>query len=541
MFNRLTIPQLVAGGSVFFVICDNFAFFRNVVHTYPVSLDYLAQLSSIPVLLFIVIMLILNIVCSRYTIKPILIILLLISSLAAYFMDTYNIFIGTHMLQNILETNADESLELLSPKLLFYFFFLGALPAYFVSKVELIRQPIKKAIMLKIKIVGISLLCMAVILFAFSRFYTSFFREHTPIRYYTNPTYYIYSAGKYIHESLTEQITTITPLGRDAVNANYNPITNTALITNIPLAKPELIILVVGEAARADHFSLNGYHRETNPLLKQTDVFSFSNVSSCGTTTAISVPCMFSNLGRDGYTDKKAKSSENLLDVLSYAGVNVLWRDNNSDSKGVALRVDYEEFKEPETNPECDEIECRDVGMLNGLQRYIDARKKEDILIVLHQMGNHGPAYYKRYPKSFEKFIPVCRTNELGDCTQDEIVNAYDNAILYTDYFLSKVIELLKHNSEQFQTGMVYFGDHGESLGENGIYLHGVPYAIAPKAQTHIPAIFWFGENFKVDREKLKQQIDNNYSQDNLFHTILGIMGIKTAVYNRELDILNEY
>lgn len=520
------MPRLIIGVSIFFVIFDNFAFFRNVIRTYSVSSDHLGELFSIPILLFCVIVFMMNIVCSALIVKPILIILLLVSSLISYFMDTYNIFISTHMVQNILATNATESMELLSPKLLFYFLFLGILPALFVWKTEVLRRPFRQEILVRFKIIGFSLLCMIVLLGTFGKFYTSFFREHKPLRYYTNPTYYLYSAGKYIHESLSEKITVITPLGKDAMHS-------------VSDRKQELVILVVGEATRADHFSLNGYHRETNPLLAQEDVVSFSNVSSCATTTAISLPCMFSSLGRADYTDKKAKSSENLLDVLSYAGVCVLWRDNNSDSKDVALRVEYEDFKKPEINPECDGVECRDVGMLTGLQEYIDAGKGKDILIVLHQMGNHGPAYYRRYPGAFEKFTPVCKTNELSDCSRQEIVNAYDNAILYTDYFLSQVIQLLKHNSKNFQTAMLYFGDHGESLGETGIYLHGVPYSIAPKAQTWIPVVFWFGENFKVERDKLKQKADAAYSQDNLFHTLLGMMEIETAVYNRKLDILN--
>ena len=526
-FEKMTLPQLITGVALFFVFFDNFAFFRNVIRTYPMTSDHLLQLFSIPILLFTVILLLLNIFCSEYTVKPVMVVLLLISSMVAYYMDTYNVFVSTHMVQNVIETNANESLELLSPKLLCYLLVLGVLPSYIISKIEIIRRPLKREFLSKIKITVISIICLALLIMTFSRFYTSFFREHKPLRYYTNPTYYIYSAIKYIHDSFKDKITVITPIGRDAIACTSD-------------TGRKLIILVVGEAARADHFSLNGYHRETNPLLQQEDVTSFLNVSSCATTTAISLPCMFSNLGRISYSDKKAKSSENLLDILSHAGVCVLWRDNNSDSKDVALRVEYQEFKEPETNPECDDVECRDIGMLDGLQDYIDAKKDKDILIVLHQMGNHGPAYYKRYPKEFEKFTPVCETNELNDCKREEIVNAYDNAILYTDYFLSEVISLLKMNSKEFETTMIYFGDHGESLGESGIYLHGVPYSIAPEAQTWIPTIFWFDNRFnKIDREALRQKLADNYSHDNLFHTILGLMKINTAVYNRDLDMIN--
>jgi len=300
----------------------------------------------------------------------------------------------------------------------------------------------------------------------------------------------------------------------------------------------ELIILVVGEAARADRFSLNSYAKETNPLLKKEGVINFPNMYSCDTSTATSVPCMFSIFGREQYSDKKTKTTENLLDVLRHAGIHILWRDNNSDSKGVALNVTYENFKDPKNNPVCD-VECRDEGMLSGLQEYISRQKTGDILIVLHQMGNHGPAYYKRYPESFERFKPVCKTSQLEKCTHEEISNAYDNAILYTDYFLSKVIGLLKNNDKQFETAMVYMSDHGESLGESGLYLHGLPYFMAPDAQKHIGAVMWFGEGFHLDKQALRDKSTKAYSHDHLFHTILGLMEVKTSAYDKQKDIIN--
>jgi lipid A ethanolaminephosphotransferase len=177
--------------------------------------------------------------------------------------------------------------------------------------------------------------------------------------------------------------------------------------------------------------------------------------------------------------------------------------------------------------------------MLSGLQEYIDSHADSEMLIVLHAMGNHGPAYYKRYPESFEKFAPVCKTNQLEECSRDEIDNAYDNAILYTDYFLSEVIALLKRNSERFETGMIYISDHGESLGEHGLYLHGMPYMLSPEAQRHVPAFMWFGESYdEIDRAAVTSRLDRKYSHDNLFHTILGLLEIETSEYDREMDIV---
>ena len=525
IFEKISNFKLIVLVSIFLVLFDNIAFFRNVINVYPVSLNNIAFLGSLAVVLTSFITLLLTLVCSKYTTKPILISILLLSSIVSYFMNTYNTVFDTHMLRNILQTNSSESLDLVNFKLFLYVILLGVLPSIFIYKTTITYGSLKTELISKLKIILISLFIIVLTGLSLSKFYTSFLRENKPLRYYTNPTYYIYSIGKYISISFGSDTGSITQIGTDAK------------IPSTDIDR-ELIVLVVGEAARADHFSLNGYQRETNPLLKKEDIINFPDMYSCGTSTALSVPCMFSIFDRKNYNDKEAKSSENLLDVLSHAGINILWRDNNSDSKAVALRVPYEDYQNPQLNPICD-IECRDEGMLEGLQAYIDKQKHGDILIVLHQMGNHGPAYYKRYPANFEKFTPVCRTNQIEKCTKDEIINAYDNAILYTDYFLSKVINLLKQNSNRFETAMVYLSDHGESLGESGLYLHGLPYFMAPDTQKHIAAIMWFGDNFKIDKKSLNAISSKKFSQDNLFHTILGLMEVNTSVYNKDMDIIN--
>jgi lipid A ethanolaminephosphotransferase len=295
----------------------------------------------------------------------------------------------------------------------------------------------------------------------------------------------------------------------------------------------KLVILVVGETVRSDHMSLNGYQRDTNPeLSRQQRLISYSDISSCGTSTAISVPCMFAYAGHDDFSPDEAQHTENVLDILNRAGVNVLWRDNNSDSKGVASRITYEDYKSPSLNTVCD-TECRDVGMLVGLQQYIDSHPG-DKLIVLHQMGSHGPAYFKRYPQEFERFKPACRSAELSECSDEEITNAYDNSILYTDYFLSKVIDFLKKNTPEYQAAMFYISDHGESLGENGIYLHGLPYLIAPDAQTKVPLIAWIGETSAIDHEKTLALKTAPNSHDALFVTLLQTFEVFTDLLHSD-------
>ena len=471
---------------------------------------------------------------SKYTTKPLLTILLIASSFTAYFMDTYNIVIDDSMIRNSLQTNLSESADLFSFKLVGYITFLAIIPSWFIYKVDLEYKPFKQEIYTKLKTLFLSLGIILIILFSFSKFYTSFFREHKPLRLYVNPIYWMYSIGNYVNKTLNNGPITVKEIGKDAKIA-IDP-------TTPKEEKTELIIMVLGETARADRFSLNGYEKETNPLLKKEDIVNFSNMYSCGTSTAESVPCMFSIFGKADYDYKKGISTQNVLDVLTHTNdIKILWRDNNSDSKGVALRVDFEDYRTSKTNTKCDDVECRDEGMLVGLEDYIKKNKGKDIFIILHQMGNHGPAYYKRYPKEFEKFTPVCKSNQLEECTKEEVSNAYDNAILYTDYFLSKVINFLKPYSADYETAMIYMSDHGESLGENGIYLHGLPYFMAPVEQKHIGSLMWFGgEDIKedVDVEKLNSYKNQSFSQDNLFHTLLGLFEVETDVYKKEMDIL---
>jgi len=530
----LSTTKVILYTSLYFVFFHNSSFFQHVLQVYPISVKNSGFLLSLAVVFTSLLIVLFSLLSSKYTIKPLLLFFLLLSSITAYFMDNYNVVIDYIMIQNTLETNLAETLDLLSPKLLYYVLLLGILPSFFVYTVNIESVNWKKSALNKIKAMLISLLVIVGIVLTFSKFYTSFAREHEFLRHYTNPTYYLYSVSKYLRKNVNRTPIVVAPLGIGA------RITETDDDKNDDLT--ELVILVVGEAARADHFSLNGYQKETNPLLKKENIINFSNLCSCGTSTAYSIPCMFSVYDRADYDYKKGASTENILDVLTHTKeIEILWRDNNSSSKGVASRVPYENFRTSKNNSICTDGECRDEGMLIGLDSYIEQRKGKDILIILHQMGNHGPAYYKRYPKEFEKFTPVCQTNQLEDCSQEEISNAYDNALLYTDYFLSKVINLLKKYDESHETALIYMSDHGESLGENGVYLHGLPYFIAPDAQTHVAALIWLGKAISKEKNitKIKQNQDNVYTHDNLFHTLLGIFEVETTIYDEKMDILH--
>lgn len=517
--------RVVIAAGLFLMLTGNCELFERLLEVYPLTAGHLPFLISLALFFTAATMLFLLVITPGRAGRWILAVLLLAASQAAYYMDQYAVVIDTVMLDNIFATDAHEAAGLLSWSLVWRTVAFGLIPAWLVwrywPKMESLRQEIKG----RLKLALILVVGLVIVVAPFTAGYASFIREHKTTRMYANPTFFSYSVFSYIGQKLKKPYAgKLVPVAQDA-----------RLVDNEH--KQELIVLVVGETARADRFSLNGYHKLTNPLLAKEGVVSMSNVTSCGTSTGESVPCMFSSMKRARFDREEALHIENALDVLFEHGVQVLWRDNNSDSKGVATRMQYEDFKSPALNPVCDS-ECRDIGMLSGLDDYIAAKKGRDILIVLHQMGNHGPEYYRRYPKAFERFTPACNKSELQDCSKQEIDNAYDNAILYTDYFLSQVIQFLKKYDGEYETAMLYVSDHGESLGEHGVYLHAAPYAIAPKEQTHIPAIVWLGQHFDFNIEQLKPYRDYPVSHDDLFCTLLSGYEIDAKMCEGPRDIL---
>ncbi|WP_457602356.1 phosphoethanolamine transferase [Nitratifractor sp.] len=531
----LTQIQLILIVSAYLVVAGNYTFFTKVLEVIPPHGINLLYLASMPILLFIINVAFFTLLSSRYTTKPLLIFVLIVSASVSYFMNSYQVVIDRGMIRSALETNVHEALGLFNFKMLLYTFFLGIVPAWLVYKAPVVYRPWKTELWAKLKTLGILLLVTGILAYFTGGFYASFFREHRPLKNYTNPYYWIKSTVSYVKHSLRRSgPKKLRVLGTDA------------RVIHREGEKPKLIVYVVGEATRWDHFGLNGYTRDTTPKLAKTEgVVNFNDFRSCGTLTAHSVPCMFSIDGRSRYNRDREEHSENLMDVLAHTGaIDLLWRDNNSDPKGVMKRLGYVDFMSPENNPVCDS-ECRDEGMLKNLEGFLDRNVTHDKLLVLHQMGSHGPEYYKRYTKEFFRYKPVCRSNELGSCTRDEVVNAYDNTVLHTDAFLHDVIDLLKKYEKRYQVALVYVADHGESLGEHGIYLHGLPYMIAPEAQKHVAAVMWFGPGFKHRGEDLNvtalQRLarSKRFSQDNLFSTILGLLDVNTSVYDPKMDILN--
>ena len=521
---EVNLSYLLITTALYLVATANTGFFEQVLNVYPFSKN-IGFILSITGVLFGLMWLVLQLLCYRQIAKPVLITLLITAAICGYFTDAYGTIFDTNMLINSMETDQAEAMGLFTPSLVIRVLILGVLPAFIISKIRLKRFTWQLSILQKTVTLILSIAVIAACLLPFGDQYASFFRQHKEVRSYANPITPIYSMLK-LGENYIKELRRPDTFTLHATDARR-------LTPDNSIAKPKLMVFVVGETARADHFGLNGYTRNTTPLLsKQSNLYSFKNAVSCGTSTAYSVPCMFSYTNRENYDVDTAKYNENVLDTLSKQGINVVWRDNNSSSKGVADRVTFEDYKTADTNPNCD-IECRDIGMLDGFDTLVKSGSSQkempkDTLILLHQMGNHGPAYYQRYPKEFETYRPVCMTNELSKCDAQSVINGYDNAIRYTDYFLNNVIDILKPYEQDYDVVMVYMSDHGESLGENNIYLHGLPYTFAPDTQKHVPTIVWSPNSNNIDTESLSSIVNQPVSHDFITPTLLSFFGITT-------------
>ncbi|WP_227669944.1 phosphoethanolamine transferase [Psychrobacter sp. N25K4-3-2] len=517
---ELNVNVLIVITALYLVTTANISFFAQVLNIYPLDTNAGFILSLVG-LLFGLLWLILQLLCYRSTAKAVLITMVLVAAVCGYFTDAYGTIFDRNMLINSLQTDQAEAMDLMAPSFAIRVVLLGIIPAFIISKIRLKRLSWQRAILQKTATLVASIALIALCLIPFGDQYASFFRQHKEVRYYSNPITPIYSVVKLGTDYIAERQRPDT-LILHAADAKRSAAVNST-------AKPKLMVFVVGETVRADHIGLNGYTRNTTPLLaKQADIYSFKNVTACGTSTAYSVPCMFSYANQSDYDVDTAAYNENVLDTLSKQGVKVIWRDNNSSSKGVADRVVFEDYKTPDKNPNCDS-ECRDIGMLDGFDKMVKSdSSQKDTLVILHQMGNHGPAYYKRYPKAFEKFQPVCMTNELSKCDAQSVINGYDNAIGYTDYFLNNVIETLKPYQQDYEVVMVYISDHGESLGENNIYLHGLPYSIAPNAQKQVPLIVWSPASNRISSESLTSMSTQPVSHDFITPTLLSFFDITT-------------
>lgn len=478
----------------------------------------------------------LSLLAWRWTLKPAACALVLMAAFGAYFMLAYGVVIDASMLTNVLQTDVGEAGDLLNARMLGTVLALAAPPLLWLYRKPVHRLPALRSLAHNGLLLAGSIAVIVVCVLLVFQDFASTMRNHTKLRYLINPLNSVYALGHIATKPLRIDTSKLLPLGRDAkLGASY-----------AGQAQPPLLVLVLGETGRSGNFGINGYERDTTPRLSaRTDLVSARNAWACGTSTAASVPCMFSHLGRTGYEARSA-NFESLMDVLQHAGLAVLWVDNQSGCKGVCDRV--EEINTTKTNDPalCSGNECLDRVMLQGLDARIAAlpaeQRQRGTVVVLHQMGSHGPAYYKRSAPENKKFSPECTSTSLQECERQQVVNAYDNSVVETDHFLDSVLQWLATRNQQAQAAMIYVADHGESLGENNIYLHGLPYAIAPDVQKHVPWITWLSPALQARTHLTtgclqKDLAERRISHDQYFHSVLGLMDVTTGAYNAGLDM----
>jgi lipid A ethanolaminephosphotransferase len=524
---QLRVEALALLASLFFALCCNGAFWRSVAAHAPGQWRLIAALFLLLVALH---GLLLGLVLNRWIAKPLLALLFVATAFAVHYMGAYHVYLDADMIRNVLHTEWQESRELFTPDLVAPLLLYAAVPIVVLWRIRLAPRGWGQAL----KSRALFLLAMLALFVAGGllggKDLAAQLRNHKEDRYLATPANYVYSLGQALFAQPPGEKPPLQPVGEDAT-----------LAPRAPGAKPRLLLLVVGETARAQNWGLDGYARQTTPeLAAMRDVINFPQAHSCGSSTEVSVPCMFSPYGRHDYDEKKIRGHQSLLHVLDRAGVKTLWRDNQTGCKGVCDGLPIDRLNAA-TDPEfCSGDRCMDEIMLKGLAGKLDPAAG-DRIVVLHQLGNHGPSYFDRYPPQFRRFAPTCDTGELSECTQQQIVNAYDNALLYTDHFLARSIAFLKAQSADYDTAMIYLSDHGESLGERGLYLHGVPYAIAPEQQLRIPMVVWVSPQFarseKLDLGCLRNQAAKPASHDNLFPSVLGLFDVRTKAYDKSRDL----
>ncbi|MDP4299571.1 phosphoethanolamine transferase [Leptothrix discophora] len=533
---RLTVEQLVLVASLFFALSANRLFLGAALQgreassasTWGFAVAILVALVAVHALLV-------GLVANRWTVKPLLAVLIVGTAFASHFMQTFHVYLDPSMLRNVMRTDVGEARELLSLAMLVHLLIHAVLPLLVLSRVRIVTRPSwLRSTLVRLGMLLLTLGVLVGAILAIFQPFSSLMRNQKEMRFLITPANYLWSIGSVVAQDLRGARKPRAVIGEDA-----KPGPGWASQT-----RPRLLVLVVGETARAANWGLNGYARQTTPELAKLPVINFPDVTSCGTNTEVSLPCMFAPVGRRDYDEDRIRGSQSLLHVLSRAGVGVLWRDNQSGCKGVCEGLPSEEVAARPVAGLCEGGRCFDEALLDGFDARLDriAAGAGRELLVLHQLGNHGPSYFRRYPPAFDRFQPACQSDDLQKCSPQEIVNAYDNALLYTDHVVATLIGKLQARADRIDAAVLYVSDHGESLGENNLFLHGLPYSIAPDLQKKVPMVMWLSDGLQrstgLDLACAKAVAARPVRHDHLFHTVLGLFDVQTTLHEREWDLL---
>ena len=438
--------------------------------------------------------------------RILLAILALINATAVYFIHTYSVIIDATAIENVFNTRYSEASGFFNWSLWLFIFALGVLPALFC-----LFQPVVYGKAKKLAAYCGGALAIVLAVASMNIGQTLWISQHdTELGGLLQPWSYLVNTVRVISSNHDEQAEeTRLPDGRIADE------------------EKAVVVLVIGESARKANFQLYGYQRPTNPLLSKQAGLKVYQATSCATYTTAGTKAIL-----------EPKNSDELYELLpNYAfrtGVDVAWRTSNWGEPPIHID-EYLTDTElaglyPDENADFDGI------LFKGLRERIASSKKNKVLIVLHTSTSHGPKYADKYPKEFEVFKPVAKSVEEGEANVNLLVNAYDNTILYTDYLLDGLINTLR-SLDGWHSAMIFISDHGESLGENKIFMHGLPMRLAPKVQYEIPFLVWTSENFRDYKSHSEQSLPAILEQHYVFHSVLNLLSIQSPAYNKDFDI----
>lgn len=457
---------------------------------------------------------------SRFLFKALSTALFIANAAALYFMNIYGIEIDLSMIANIFNTDSREASNLWHWSVIMYVAGLGVLPGLALFWIKVAKPRWLTGFLSSVGVFA------ALIAWLLATSFTWLWYDAHATRMGARilPWSYVVNTGRYLNKyALRNRAVILLP---DATFADATP------------ARKQVVIFVLGEAARAENLGYYGYQRDTNPFTMQTDMVALPVGESCATYTIGAAACILTHEGRNA---SARTEFEPLPSYLTRHGVETIWRSNNSGPPPMQVTQSQ---RARQIADACSGDDCPDGAYdaaLNwGISDLIATSQSDRIFIGLHQTGSHGPSYATKYPPEFAHFQPVCDTVQVADCSQESLFNAYDNALRYTDYLLADLVAQLESLPDT-DSVLIYVSDHGQSLGEGGLYLHGTPTAIAPSQQRRIPFLVWMSLGFQESRSLTYDAImpDTTFPHDFPFHSVMGAFGMKSDIYKPQFDIFS--
>ena len=487
------------------VLLCNIPFFSFVLqHTTLTGASRWAFVFSLLLLMFVLNAFVcyLLLFLTRYVGRVLLAVAHLLSVACVYFVMTYHVIMDSSMLSNVFNTRYSEASGFITWQLVLWFIFFGILPLAYI-----LFRKIDFGSWKRFGIVTASslLLCGMLILANFGQFL--WIGEYdTELGGLLMPWSYTVNTGRLMAQHANENREEIL-LPDASVNSSEKAV----------------VVLVIGESARSADFSLYGYSRQTNPRLSaRNDVYVF-DAHSCATYTTAGVKAILEHANTN-------KLYEVLPNYAYRSGIDVIWRSANWGEPPLHIEEYMDDNQLHKMYPQADAR--YDELLFTGLRERINASSNDKVLVILHTSTSHGPCYVNKYPSCFEVFTPVISNTEEARSNLQALVNAYDNSILYTDYLLSDLIDTLSVIEDR-KCAMIYVSDHGESLGENNLFMHGMPLSVAPREQYEIPFIMWLSDDYRQVKN-IAETIDQHY----VFHTVLNLLGMQSPVYDENRDLL---